>query len=286
MSLMTVEKLQSIIEAALMIAGQPLNIAAIQNLFPEDERPNSADIKTALKNIADRHENSGIELHEVASGYRLQARAELSPWLSKLWEERAPRYSRAFLETLAIIAYKQPITRAEIEEIRGVTVSSNIVKTLQEREWIRVIGYKEVPGKPAIYGTTKEFLDYFGLKSLAELPTLAEFKNLEAQDAQLQVQLALENSDIGPDNSEVIPEERDALINEGEEASENQHHENNVIPINGSIQLEEATPIEVIEVEETVEVIEAVETAEILETVEENEINNNENLDEENLVTV
>lgn len=215
MSLMTSEKLQAIIEAALMIAGHPLNIVTIQNLFPEDERPSSADIKTALEAIRARHEQSGIELHEVASGYRLQAKAELSPWLSKLWEERAPRYSRAFMETLAIIAYKQPITRAEIEEIRGVTVSSNIVKTLQEREWIRIIGFREVPGKPAIFGTTKEFLNHFNLKTLSELPTLAEFKNLEAQD--LQVQLAIENSDIGPGDSEVIPEEREAIVVESDD---------------------------------------------------------------------
>ena len=220
MSLMTPEKLESIIEAALMIAGHPLTIASIQNLFPEDERPSSSDIKSVLSNIRTKFSTSGIELHEVASGYRLQAKSELSPWLSKLWEERAPRYSRAFLETLAIIAYKQPITRAEIEEIRGVTVSSNIIKTLQEREWIKVIGFKEVPGRPAILGTTKEFLDHFNLKSLTDLPTLAEFKSLEAQESQLQVQLALENSNIGPDNSEVIPEERDAILAEVTEITE------------------------------------------------------------------
>lgn len=217
---MTPEKLQSIIEAALMVAGYPLTIASLQNLFAEEERPSHSDIKAVLTLIKDRHLQSGIELQEVASGYRLQAKTELSPWLSKLWEERTPRYSRAFLETLAIIAYKQPITRAEIEEIRGVTVSSHIMKTLQEREWIRVIGYREVPGKPAIYGTTKDFLDHFNLKSLTDLPTLAEFKNLEAQDAQLQVQLALENSQIGPQESEAIPEERDALIAEEQEPME------------------------------------------------------------------
>src|SRR3990167_8357996 len=211
---MTPEKVQSIIEEALMIAGRPLSIAAIQNIFPEDERPNNVDIKAVLKAIRERYEHTGIELHEVASGYRLQAKAELSPWLSKLWEERAPRYSRAFMETLAIIAYKQPITRAEIEEIRGVTVSSNIVKTLQEREWVRIIGFREIPGKPAIYGTTKEFLDYFNLKSLTDLPSLAEFKDLALQDEKLQVQLALENSDIGPEDSEKIPEESSVTIEE------------------------------------------------------------------------
>lgn len=217
MSLMTPEKLQAIIEAALLVAGHPLSIAAMQNMFAEDERPSSSDIKAVLTAIKDRHNESGIELREVASGYRFQAKTELSPWLSKLWEERSPRYSRAFLETLAIIAYKQPITRAEIEEIRGVTVSSNIVKTLMEREWVRVIGFRDLPGKPAVLGTTKQFLDHFNLKSLSDLPTLAEFKEFTAQEEQLQVQLAIEGSGLGPDNSEVIPEEREAFIAEDAE---------------------------------------------------------------------
>lgn|SRR3990167_461087 len=225
MSLMTAEKLQSIVEAALMVAGQPLTIAALQNLFNDDERPANADIKAALASIRERHKDSGIELHEVASGYRLQAKTELSPWLAKLWEERAPRYSRAFLETLAIIAYKQPITRAEIEEIRGVTVSTNIVKTLSEREWIRLIGFRDTPGKPALYGTTKTFLDHFNLSSLTDLPTLAEFKDMQAHDAELQVQLAIENSNVGPDNSEMIPEEREAIITEDENEMTAASHE-------------------------------------------------------------
>ncbi|MFZ2315739.1 MAG: SMC-Scp complex subunit ScpB [Gammaproteobacteria bacterium] len=216
---MTAEKLQMIIEAALMVAGRPLTMTMLQNLFPEEEQPNTADIKSALSAISEQYQR-GIVLQEVASGYRFQAKAEFSPWLAKLWEERAPRYSRAFLETLAIIAYKQPMTRAEIEEIRGVTVSTHIVKTLMEREWIRVLGYREVPGKPAIYGTTKEFLDHFNLKSLTEMPTLAEFKALEAQEAQLQVQLAMENSNIEPQDSEMIPEEREAIIAEDAGADE------------------------------------------------------------------
>jgi segregation and condensation protein B len=211
---MSTNNLQAIVEAALMVAGHPLTTSALQNLFPEEERPDSNAIKASILAIKERFQDSGIELVEVSSGYRLQAKAELSPWLSKLWEERAPRYSRAFLETLAIIAYKQPITRAEIEEIRGVTVSSTIIKTLIEREWVRVIGFREVPGRPAILGTTKTFLDHFNLKSLSNLPSLAEFKDMEAQDAQLQVQLAIENSNLGPENSEVIPEEREAIVNE------------------------------------------------------------------------
>lgn len=214
MTTITPDKLQTIIETALFISGQPLTIVELQRLFQESEQPSSTDIKAALDGVKARHAESGIELKEVASGYRLQAKSDLSPWLSRLWEERAPRYSRAFLETLAIIAYKQPITRAEIEDIRGVTVSSHIIKTMLDREWVRVIGHRDVPGKPAILGTTKDFLDYFNLKSLTDLPTLAEFKNLEAQEAQLQVQLALNDSEVGPINSEEIPEEREALLTE------------------------------------------------------------------------
>ncbi len=215
---MTTNKTQAIIEAALMVAEQPLTINNLQKLFNEDEQPSTSEVKALLSTIRDRHIDSGIELSEVASGCRLQAKAELSPWLSKLWEERAPRYSRAFLETLAIIAYRQPITRAEIEQIRGVTVSSNIMKTLLERDWVKVLGYRELPGKPAILGTTKTFLDHFNLKSLGELPSLAEFKNFATQESHLQVQLALENSDIAASDSEVIPDEREAVIADEESA--------------------------------------------------------------------
>jgi segregation and condensation protein B len=257
MSLMTTEKLQAIIEAALMVAGHPLPIIALQNLFNDHERPNNADIKTALEGIRIRHEHSGIELHEVASGYRLQAKTELSPWLAKLWEDRPARYSRAFLETLAIIAYKQPITRAEIEQIRGVTVSTNIMKTLSEREWIRLVGFRDTPGKPALYGTTKTFLDHFSLASLSSLPTLAEFKDMQTHDAELQVQLAIENSNIGPDNSEVIPEERDAVLTDDAEVN---------IAETATAEIEETS-------EETFEEteIEAAKEEEEIEAAEENE---------------
>lgn len=227
--MMTPEKMQTIIEAALMVAGQPLTIAALQNLFSEEvQQPTAADVRAILSSIQERFRQSGLEIQEVASGFRLQAKAELSPWLSKLWAERPPRYSRAFLETLAIIAYKQPVTRAEIEEIRGVTISSNIMKTLQEREWIRILGYREVPGRPAIYGTTKEFLDYFNLKSLTELPSLTEFKTLETQEAQLQVQLAIQTTRPGPDDSETIPEECAATMTNAEES--------NVVPLSDSVE--------------------------------------------------
>ncbi len=188
------EPLQRILEAAIMVAGEPLSVAQLQKLFDEAERPDTKDIKNALNAIAAHYADRGIELKETASGYQFQAKAEFSTWLSKLWEERPPKYSRALLETLALIAYRQPITRAEVEDIRGVTVSSHITKTLLEREWIRIIGYREVPGKPALYGTTKAFLDHFNLKTLDELPPLAELTDLDTQEAQLQVQLELATS--------------------------------------------------------------------------------------------
>lgn len=214
--MMAPEKMQNIIEAALMVAGQPLSVSALQHLFSEDEKPTASEIKNILHIIRERYQESGIELKEVASGYRLQAKAELSEWLCKLYDERTPRYSRAFLETLAIIAYKQPITRAEIEDIRGVSVSSQIIKTLLEREWVRIIGYREVPGRPVIYGTTKIFLDHFNLKSLTELPTLTEFKQLETQEAELQVQLSLDERTqvVGDSNHPEVEEERRGSVNE------------------------------------------------------------------------
>ncbi len=194
------EQLQQIIEAALMVAGSPLTIRQLQHLFAEGEQPSSADIKTILVTLMERYHQSGLELRELASGYQLQAKAELSPWLSKLWEEKPQRYSKALLETLALIAYRQPITRAEIEDVRGVTISSPIIKTLMEREWIQVVGQRDVPGKPSLYGTTKTFLDTFNLTHLDELPTLAEIHDLDRQEAQLQVQLEFANTEI-PANS-------------------------------------------------------------------------------------
>lgn len=202
----TTEKLQQIIEAALMVAGRPLTVAHIQKLFAETEQPTPAEIQTALQALRERYIESGIELYEVASGFQFQAKTELSSWLSNLWEERPARYSRALLETLVLIAYRQPITRAEVEEVRGVAVSSHIIKTLLEREWIRVIGYKEVAGKPALYGTTKSFLDHFNLKSLNDLPTLAELKDLDSQEAKLQVQLELSHSDNNDQDSQETSE--------------------------------------------------------------------------------
>lgn len=173
------EKLVCILEALLLAAQQPLSIDKIRSVFPDDEIPTTKDVIHALELLAESCKYRSIELKEVGSGYRLQVRATYSQWVERLWEEKPSRYSRSLLETLAIIAYRQPITRAEIESIRGVAVSSSIIKTLQEREWIKIIGYKDVPGKPGLYATTRQFLDYFNLRSIDELPTLHEIQQLE-----------------------------------------------------------------------------------------------------------
>jgi segregation and condensation protein B len=173
---MTLPQIKNIIEAALMVSERPLTLERLMILFKPLEIDGSLyeQVTQALGELRQEYTGRGIELKEVASGFRFQARAELSPWLNQLWEERSPRYSRALLETLAIIAYRQPITRGEIEALRGVSVSSPIIRTLLEREWIRIAGHREVPGRPAVYVTTPQFLDHFNLKSLAELPLLAE----------------------------------------------------------------------------------------------------------------
>jgi segregation and condensation protein B len=173
---MTLPQIKNIIEAALMVSERPLTLERLMILFKplEIDGPLYEQVTQALAELRQEYTGRGIELKEVAGGFRFQARAELSPWLNQLWEERSPRYSRALLETLAIIAYRQPITRGEIEALRGVSVSSPIIRTLLEREWIRIAGHREVPGRPAVYVTTPQFLDHFNLKSLAELPLLAE----------------------------------------------------------------------------------------------------------------
>jgi segregation and condensation protein B len=171
-------EIKHVVEAALLAAGRPLPIERLQELFAvKGGGPDREALKRVLGELANDYQGRGIELKEVANGYRIQVRRTMTDWLMPLWEERAPRYTRALLETLALIAYRQPITRAEIEEVRGVVVSTNIIRTLLERSWVRVVGHRDVPGKPAMFGTTREFLDYFGLKKLDELPTLAEIKD-------------------------------------------------------------------------------------------------------------
>lgn len=179
------EKLKQIIEGALLAVGRPLSIDHILTLFLDEDQPGRDEIRDALKSLQEDCESRGIELKEVSSGFRYQVKADLAEWVARLWEEKPARYSRAVLETMALIAYRQPITRSEIEDVRGVSVSSHIVKSLLEREWIRVIGHRDVPGKPALFGTTKNFLDYFGLKNLSDLPPLAELRNIDSIEREL-----------------------------------------------------------------------------------------------------
>lgn len=177
--------LNNTVEAALLAAQQPLTLPMLAALFTEEDRVSHADLARAIEALTQACVDRGIELVEVGSGFRYQVRESVHPWIARLWSERQTKYSRALLETLSLIAYKQPITRGEIEQVRGVTVASSIMRTLEEREWIRVVGYRDVPGKPALFGTTRQFLDYFNLKSLDQLPTLAEIRDIVDPDPQL-----------------------------------------------------------------------------------------------------
>lgn len=183
------EALTDIVEAALLAAGRPLTLDELESLFDGEETVSRNGLEEALTHLGSTYEGRVLELKKVASGYRLQVREGFSPWLSRLFEERPARYSRAFLETLAIIAYRQPVTRGEIEEIRGVAVNSSIIKAMQEREWIRVLGHKELPGRPALFGTTSHFLDHFGLTTLADLPPLQVF--LDSLTVRTEVDLSV-----------------------------------------------------------------------------------------------
>ena len=210
--------LVQILEGALLAAGEPLSVQRMTLLFEENERPSKEDIRAAIKLVEERCEDRGYELVQVASGYRFQVRQDLATWVGRLWQERPARYSRALMETLSLIAYRQPITRGEIEEIRGVAVSTNIIKTLLEREWVRVVGHRDVPGRPAMYATTRQFLDYFNLKSLDQLPPLAEIKELDNLSGELALEVPEQASDIdvgvqqegGDDAPQSEPEEEAA----------------------------------------------------------------------------
>ncbi len=191
--------LENVVEGALLAAGEPLSLDRLLNLFQIDDAVDKSQLRAALTALEARYEPTGLMLKEVASGWRIQVREQLAPWVSRLWDERPARYTRALLETLALIAYQQPLTRSDIEQVRGVAVSSNIVKTLLERDWIRIVGHRDVPGRPALYGTTRTFLDYFNLKSLDALPPLAEIRDLEQLSKSLG--LPLEES-----NEEAVPE--------------------------------------------------------------------------------
>jgi len=209
---MEIEPLKNILEAILLGAGRPLTLDQLLAMFDEQERPERGDVRDAIAALQAEYEPRGITLVQVGSGYRIQIRETMQPWVSRLWEEKPSRYSRALLETLSLIAYRQPITRGEIEEVRGVSVSTTIIKTLLEREWAHVIGHRDVPGRPAMYGTTKKFLDYFGLKALSDLPSLAELRDLSAigKDLELDLEdipgLQMESEDIDTGVEEVLEE--------------------------------------------------------------------------------
>src|SRR5580692_7684431 len=197
---------KNVVEAALLAAGRPLTMDELVGVFDERDGSNADEIKAAIASLAVDYESRGLELLEVASGYRIQIKAAVAQPVARLWQERPAKYSRAFLETLALVAYRQPITRGEIEQIRGVAVNPHIIKTLHERNWIRVVGHRDVPGKPELLGTTREFLDYFNLKKLDDLPTLAQLKELE----DLRVQLTLPGAE---------PEVAEGAVPEGEPAA-------------------------------------------------------------------
>ncbi|TNF05172.1 MAG: SMC-Scp complex subunit ScpB [Gammaproteobacteria bacterium] len=184
------DQLKNIVEGALLASGRSLDIGHLQGLFDIDQVPAKDQLLAVLEDIENDCANRGYELTKTASGYRFQVRQELAPWINRLWEEKPKKYSRALLETLALIAYRQPLTRGDIEEIRGVSVSSEIVKTLLEREWVRVVGHRDVPGRPALYATTREFLDYFNLKSLEDLPALNDIRDIDSLDPELSLQVA------------------------------------------------------------------------------------------------
>ena len=197
------DQLKMILEAILLAAGRPLTLDQLLAMFDEQDKPERGALREALAALQEDYEPRGIALVEVAGGYRIQVRDSMQTWVARLWEEKPARYSRALLETLALIAYRQPITRGEIEDVRGVSVSSSIMKTLQEREWVHVVGHRDVPGRPAMYGTTKQFLSYFGLPSLDGLPSLAELRDLHAIGQELELDLSdIPEAQLAPANDD------------------------------------------------------------------------------------
>lgn len=212
MAKISAAQLKQLVEAAIFVADGPLTKEQLQNTVLQDLKVSKKQLDEALVELELDYRPRGIQLVEVASGYRFQSMDSLSPWLSKMWHEHVPRYSRAMMETLALIAYRQPITRGEIEDVRGVSVSSHIIKTLSERDWIKIVGHKEVPGRPALYATTRQFLDYFSLKSLAELPPIEEFVPPEQDDDELALHLAQEiNQTVS------APQDTSTDVNESEQ---------------------------------------------------------------------
>lgn len=214
------DQLSRIIEGAILAAGEPLSVDKLHGLFEEHEAPEKSEIRDALQTIVGHCEGRGFQLVEVASGWRFQVSEDLATWVNRLWEEKPQKYSRALLETLALIAYRQPITRGDIEDVRGVAVSSNIIKTLVEREWVKVVGHRDVPGKPSLYATTRQFLDYFNLKSLDELPSLSELKDIDGLNGSLDLDEEarfadrVETADSGEEGAEGEAHESDEDSNE------------------------------------------------------------------------
>ena len=286
-----------VIEAALMAAGKPLTLEQLAGLFDDDARPSKPELKQAMADLAGQCDGRGFELKEVASGWRFQVRQDFAPWVGRLWDEKPQRYTRALLETLALIAYRQPITRGEIEDIRGVSVSTNIIRTLQEREWVRVVGHRDVPGRPAMYATTRQFLDYFNLRNLDELPPLSELRDLDAMAKKLQdgadgTQPELLNEDGAPADataetaeqqpegdaaSLVSVEAAQAFQEEGEETIEKLFSELDEMEGDLTLTYQDYDPLEhrapesepeAQELAETVEVAEAVATDAVTEAAE------------------
>jgi segregation and condensation protein B len=216
---MNEERIKQVVEAALFAAGRPLTLDQLLGVFGEpSEQPSRDQLRAAVKVLESELSGRAVQLKSVASGWRVQVRQDYAEWVGRLWEERPTRYSRALLETMALIAYRQPITRGEIEDVRGVTVSTSIMKTLLDRQWVRIVGHRDVPGRPALYGTTREFLDYFGLQSLDELPTLAELRDLDSLNVELDLgdpdataphgtQAAEEPATLADDEAEVVVNE-------------------------------------------------------------------------------
>jgi segregation and condensation protein B len=200
---MDATEIKYFVEAALLAAGRPLNVDQLQKLFDGRMTPEKAEIRQAVNALNEDYAARGISISEVASGYRVQVKSGMADQLQKLWEERPPRYSRALFETLALVAYRQPITRGEIEEVRGVSVSSNIMRSLMERDWVRVVGHRDVPGRPEMFATTKQFLDYFGLRKLDDLPPLADLSDWESLRVQLNLPEVEEDTS---DEAPIIPE--------------------------------------------------------------------------------
>ena len=210
---MNIDVVKNILEASILASSKPMSVDNLIAVFGAGEKPDKALIRKALAALQEDYTDRGTELVEVASGFRMQVNTKYTEWVSRLWQERPPKYSRALLETMAIIAYRQPATRGDVEQIRGVAVSTNIIRTLEERGWVRVLGHRDVPGRPAMFGTTKEFLDYFGLKKLDELPSLAEIRDLDSMNVELDlnpdepVKVTTDDSEDDMDRKALLSEE-------------------------------------------------------------------------------